>query len=175
MKNNESEMATSLSKICISCGMCCDGTLFGKGHIKDPAEEIIAKNSGLETFKDEQDKLYFKQPCPHFIGCCTIYDKDRPHVCGTFYCQPLKNVQKGKMSIGVAQEKIEQTLALRNAILASAAEISDFKNYSISELIQEVQPKPTNLLKEHRDLWLKLIGFVAACSQITNSNKGELP
>jgi hypothetical protein len=79
------------------------------------------------------------------------------------------------MSIGVAQEKIEQTLALRNAILASAAEISDFKNYSIPELIQEVQPKPTNLLKEHRDLWLKLIGFVAACSKITNSNKGELP
>jgi hypothetical protein len=174
MKNNEAEIATTISEICTSCGMCCDGTLFGKAKIKDSAEEINAKKSGLETIKGEQDKLYFKLPCAHFNGCCTIYDKDRPHVCGGYFCLPLKKVQKGTLSIGAAKEKIEQTLALRAELLAAAAEISIFKDYTISTLLEEIQPKPTNLIKEHRTLWLKMIGFLAACTQISGSEKGKI-
>jgi uncharacterized protein len=173
MKNNDAQMTISLSEICTSCGMCCDGTLFNKALLKNQADEVLAKNMGMETFIEDQKKRYFKLPCHHFNGCCTVYDKDRPHVCGVYFCQPLKKVQKGTISIDAAKEKIEQTLALRVEILAMAAGISLFKNYTISNLIQEVQPNPTSLIKEHKVLWLQLIGFVAACSQIRGSIKAN--
>jgi hypothetical protein len=77
------------------------------------------------------------------------------------------------MSISAAKEKIEQTMALRAELLAAASEISIFKDYTITKLMQEIQPKPTRLIKEHSALWLKIIGFVVSCGQISGSEKGN--
>jgi hypothetical protein len=92
-------------KICISCGFCCNGTLFLFAHL-DPGErgslpERIEKNSYSEKGKD-----YFRLPCEYFSGKCTIYNLERAHICGSYRCQLLKDYAGGKMTLQTAQEVI---------------------------------------------------------------------
>lgn len=169
MDNLKPEIALAFSEICLSCGMCCDGTLFSKAAIRDQAEEAIAHNSGFETFMEDQGDRFFKLPCPHFKGCCSIYDRDRPQICGNYFCKPLIKAQKGKISIDSARKTVEQTLSLRSELLKAASEIEAFKDHTIAELMNEIHPLPTERLKEHRELWIKLIGFTAARAQIAGN------
>lgn len=82
--------------VCLECGLCCDGTLFGhaelgpgeKGHLPD----LIEKNVFMLDGKD-----YFRLPCLYFKGKCTIYDSPRAEVCGSYRCRLLADMSEGKV------------------------------------------------------------------------------
>jgi Fe-S-cluster containining protein len=71
-----------LERLCKSCGMCCDGTLFQRAMLK-PEEVEPAKKHGLKVIEDRG----FEQPCPQWTaGGCQVYEH-RPSVCRSFACK----------------------------------------------------------------------------------------
>ena len=92
------EIDLSFSKICMQCGMCCDGTLFTKANIKNREDELLAKSLGLPTFSTSDSKIFFEQPCQLFNKTCTIYDKPRPNCCSKFICEPLQKVRTNEIT-----------------------------------------------------------------------------
>lgn len=160
-----------LSEICVKCGMCCDGTLFSRATIKDEADEKLAQSFGLETFTSSVGKRSFKLPCHHFERCCTVYDKTRPSVCCTYFCKPLREVQQGSSDVIEARKIIEKALLYRSEVLMLASQSETYKAFNIRQLIEEILPKPTEQIKQNRELWLKVVGFQGMVSKITGTKK----
>jgi hypothetical protein len=87
--------------LCLSCGMCCDGTLFSSGALLD-REVDLARSLGMELFQSTKDAGVFKfrQPCACFReGSCAVYDQAKPAVCTTYRCELLKGYTAGTIDL----------------------------------------------------------------------------
>ncbi|MFW6275291.1 MAG: YkgJ family cysteine cluster protein [bacterium] len=91
-------MGKSLN-ICLSCGICCDGTLLGFVQLESEERSRLRK---LMDIEEVGDKGFFFQPCSK-LGCngCTIYP-DRPKKCGEFQCKMLKAFEKKELDFDSA-------------------------------------------------------------------------
>ncbi len=99
--------------ICLSCGICCDGTLFNRAPIK-PKDDLTALLSFKNTIIKDETKTAFKLPCAaHQNKCCQIYDLPRPAICGNYRCMLLKRYEKGNISFEDAQKTINRVFELR--------------------------------------------------------------
>ena len=79
------------SELCLSCGMCCDGSLFSDGRLLDD-EVDRARSLGMAIVEPSvADGLSrFRQPCSCFRdGSCAVYDTWKPDVCTTYRCALL--------------------------------------------------------------------------------------
>lgn len=75
-----------LHALCQGCGMCCDGSLFGRVGL-ERGEVPAARRHGLRVVERGGS---FLQPCPAFSpGGCGIY-AERPHACRAFRCALLE-------------------------------------------------------------------------------------
>lgn len=88
--------------ICLSCGLCCDGTLIG--YVKLGSEELPALRE-LLNIEEEGGKGFFLQPCKSYCDGCTIYS-NRPKQCDNFKCRLLKSVEQKELSFDTALERI---------------------------------------------------------------------
>ena len=72
-----------LGALCRACGLCCDGSLFGRAQL-EPDEVATARKNRLRVVANEGS---FEQPCPALCaeGTCTIYE-ERPRTCRRFVC-----------------------------------------------------------------------------------------
>jgi uncharacterized protein len=76
---------TDLEALCRACGMCCDGSLFGRARL-DPDEVASAKKNRLHVVANEGS---FSQECSALVdGGCAIYE-ERPRACRAFVCRLL--------------------------------------------------------------------------------------
>lgn len=94
------------SELCVGCGLCCDGSLYG--HVKLEAEDrarlAAVGAGGLELLL---------HPCRFFgDGRCTVYDI-RPSNCRSYSCRVLEDLDAGAIDLGTARSRVEQALALR--------------------------------------------------------------
>jgi len=103
--------------ICVTCGLCCDGTLFLRAHL-EPGErgtgdlpQWIEKNSMTEDGKD-----YFRLPCRYFCEKCTIYQLKRAVVCSSFRCHLLEDFAEGKVTIPEALDIVREAMTMRNLL-----------------------------------------------------------
>jgi Fe-S-cluster containining protein len=83
------EHRTDAELLCQSCGLCCDGSLFGRARL-EPAEVETARSKRLRVLDDGRG---FEQPCPALVAIlaggrrtCSIYD-ERPLACRSFKCR----------------------------------------------------------------------------------------
>jgi hypothetical protein len=83
-------------EICISCGICCDGTLYGKANLY-PGEKGNLPEKIEERYFTIDKAEYFKLPCSYFSGKCTIYNLKKALVCSGFKCKLLVNFTKEKI------------------------------------------------------------------------------
>lgn len=103
-------------EICVTCGFCCDGTLFAyalltpgeKGNLPERIEENVFS-------KGEKD--YFRLPCSYFAGSCSIYGRQRADVCGSYRCQLLRNFSDGSISYGQALGMVERARQVRSELM----------------------------------------------------------
>jgi uncharacterized protein len=128
-----------VSDICVTCGMCCDGTLFAKAVLsKDdtaPDEQNIQKAKNLQmTILEENGKYFFRLPCHLFDKKCTVYDKERPKVCGVFFCTPLKRYQADTLSLDAAAKIISNTRHINNELKKTIAQYPEFADKSIAQI-----------------------------------------
>ncbi|EDM25712.1 hypothetical protein LNTAR_13222 [Lentisphaera araneosa HTCC2155] len=99
-------MATSQNQeqeLCKDCGFCCDGTLFTRAT--SFKNEALLPKMGVEIV---DDSYWFKLPCQYFDKCCTVYDHNRPAICGDFKCRLLSKFSNGKLEFDEIKKKIEQ-------------------------------------------------------------------
>lgn len=84
------KVKTEHQDICLSCGFCCDGTLFDKVSIE------LTEHFQFPIEGDKDNGFYFLQPClAHEGSKCTIYD-ERPEACVAFRCKLLKNLEANR-------------------------------------------------------------------------------
>ena len=146
----------NFSTICVQCGMCCDGTLFNRAKIKHKEDEQLAQSIGLTTFLDHKGQSFFRLPCHHFTGCCSIYQQGRPHICGAFLCEPLKSVQKGEMEFEKAEQKVQLAIKLRDEVRSISVGNPVFDNKDIYELDKLFATATPQFIKENSLVFMKI-------------------
>ena len=112
--------------VCKSCGICCDGTLFGYVKLRAADDEGSYSELGLSGGKG---RLQFDQPCSalKFNGDCGIYP-DRPCSCREFSCKLLKRFRKGELTREDVTGFIELARKHKSELVEKARETGEFSD-----------------------------------------------
>jgi len=116
-----SETAAAASRLCLSCGLCCDGTLFQ--IVRMQPEDSPAKLAALGLrMRHRAEEYWMEQPCAALKRlCCTVYDQ-RPMRCRKFHCQQLTRLAGGEIDEGDALVLIADTRRLADRVRQLLAE-----------------------------------------------------
>ncbi len=145
--------------LCISCGMCCNGTLFERVQLfdHDDTAPLLAHDANLfRKSGDESGKLYMQLPCPaHCDGACKIYEF-RPSTCRGYKCELLGQVEKGGVSFEKARAIVLEALAARTATLKAAEShpalagqsVKNILKFATDLLAEDVKPEDRGLYGE---------------------------
>lgn len=129
------------SDLCVACGMCCDGTLFGNVVCSKEEAEYM-ESLGLSTKKKEgQENYLFIQPCSmHINGSCSIYnDPKKPKTCSGFKCALLKRVIKEEITPEQALVKVERIKKAKKDLgIASVSEAKKLNTDESKQFIQDI-------------------------------------
>lgn len=89
--------------ICVSCGLCCDGTLIGFVQLDSDELSVLRE---VKEIEEVDGTGFFLQPCAN-LGCdgCTIYAQ-RPRNCDKFKCEMLKLVESKELGFDSAVERL---------------------------------------------------------------------
>lgn len=140
--------------ICLTCGLCCDGTLFfnavlkkgEKGNLPQKMEEAYVKNKNGE---------FFELPCAYFNGKCSIYDKKKAHVCSSFRCNLLKEYSSDSVNKEDALSIVQNAQKLREEVLALSESLfgKEEKLYfrKILMKIEDLEKNPDPKIMETHD------------------------
>lgn len=107
------------ANLCISCGLCCDGTFFlGKYH----TETDTTRNTSSEATESDEATVSDEppQPCAHLSGNkgCTIYGI-RPHTCAEYRCHLLHRLSMSSVSFTEALKIVDLTKRQRDEVMAA--------------------------------------------------------
>jgi hypothetical protein len=98
---------SAIDQLCPTCGLCCNGVLFGDVELQRGDDPKRVAALGLELFAKGRKKA-FHQPCACLVnGLCRIY-AERPARCRAFDCRALQRVQRGEIEVGAAQKAIAE-------------------------------------------------------------------
>lgn len=97
--------------LCLSCGLCCDGTLFSTVPLE--AGEAARLKGRVSLVRGGGA---MKQPCRALEGVsCRVYE-ERPATCRRFRCLVLQQLESGEVSEGDAQAFIAEVFARRRRV-----------------------------------------------------------
>jgi uncharacterized protein len=101
----------AVSALCPTCGLCCNGVLFGYVALRRSDDPSRLARLGLPL--EQKGRITrFPQPCAAFDGVgCRIY-AERPTYCQGFECRLLQRVQRGRFTVRAAQRSIRQARRL---------------------------------------------------------------
>lgn len=100
--------------LCLSCGMCCDGTLFNVAAVTLEEADRLEGRVNLT-----ENRLRIRQPCPALMSNngCAVYT-ERPHACRHFRCTVLQQLERGQLTDAEAHESIAEVLERRRTLAA---------------------------------------------------------
>jgi Fe-S-cluster containining protein len=150
--------------LCVSCGLCCDGSLFWAVS--------LPKDDPAPVKRDENGKL--RQPCPHLDGLCTIYSR-RPVSCRTFNCKVLTDVQSGQSDMTQAQSIIAEMRSILAALDESLprSDKSIFHRAATFATINKAKLDDPFFKLQNRDLLNSLELYQTALAQFRNNEEGQ--
>jgi uncharacterized protein len=137
-----------MSQLCLDCGLCCNGTLFGhadfyprdvvNGVLKVPAQIPVQRRS---------KGLYFFLPCPAHDATtgCTVY-AERPTICSGFECDLLKSMKSGAIDLEGARQIVAETkerAASLTKYVGPAREGAQSLPRRVLMLARQIQADPT--------------------------------
>ncbi|QUL38736.1 hypothetical protein [Erythrobacter sp. JK5] len=117
------------AQLCLSCGLCCDGSLFARGEIERASAETWQRR-GLDCAESD-GRAFFLQRCACLDGtACSLFATGRPAICERFRCVPLRELEAGQKSLERSRETIERAVRLRGEVRsASHAAGVSFRNF----------------------------------------------
>lgn len=111
-------------KLCVACGLCCNGAWFGRGEL-GPDELEPARAAGLRV-RSVDGGHHFGQPCTGFLnGCCSIYATWRPRVCGAYTCALLDRYMAGEVGEAEAMGHIASVKVMHQRVIAEVGVLED--------------------------------------------------
>lgn len=104
-----------IEKLCLKCGLCCDGSLFNDVELQPGDDAARLKKHGLRLRKTPSPnaatppRVRFPQPCSALgADCrCSAY-KDRPGHCRAFECLLFGDVAAGRLKLASAQRIVRK-------------------------------------------------------------------
>lgn len=97
--------------LCLTCGLCCDGTMFENAEV---TPEEAARLEGRVNLSADRTKLV--QGCRALEGCkCGVYE-DRPAKCRAFSCFLLASLEAGTITEQEAREGVAEAMSRRDAV-----------------------------------------------------------
>jgi uncharacterized protein len=125
--------------LCLSCGLCCDGTMFREV----PVTKAEAKALGRRALFNRA-RTRMTQPCRALKErCCQVYD-DRPAKCREFNCLVLQSLVRGDLTEAEARESIDDVLS-RRARVAELLQMDDSPVAAVTrarEFVERDQASP---------------------------------
>lgn len=111
---------TDLSPLCLACGLCCDGSLFGFMNMQ-PEDGALPLRQGPPP--NGATGLAFLQPCTAWVhGACNCYSA-RPRVCREYDCKTLRAFASGELDQEQAMQRVISTRQrcqqVRQALIAA--------------------------------------------------------
>lgn len=99
------DVTAAASRLCLACGMCCNGVLFHIVRLQQVDSVKRLESLGMKINRKKKEP-YFNQPCRFLEDCtCQIY-QDRPSRCRFFECQQIKKLSFDETSEKQAAEII---------------------------------------------------------------------
>jgi uncharacterized protein len=130
----------SAQSLCMACGLCCDGTLFGHVDLK-PEDKIATLRACRIQILLDKNPLAFKQPCAAYKNCtCTIY-ADRPRNCRDFQCVLLKRFKANAISQTEALKLIRDAISLRDDVKRNILATFGENNWALAEFTLRLKAK----------------------------------
>ena len=112
--------ARAANDLCLSCGLCCSGLLFGHVSV-DANDTAVTEMLGLSLKPKVKHKL--KHPCQFLDdGKCSIY-LDRPARCHGFACKLRANVLRADVDASEGREVVDETKELLQRLSALCASV----------------------------------------------------
>ena len=97
---------TDPGKLCIQCGLCCDGAIFDYGPLQRD-EVATARDAGMAVLEAD-GKTGFMLPCPQLdCAVCQVYEV-RPQTCRDYRCEILKAVQAGGLDFADGLSRVKE-------------------------------------------------------------------
>ena len=99
-----------LQKLCLSCGLCCNGVLFADVNLQpeDNAKALLKLGIPVQSAGAKEK---FNQPCTALSNrVCGIYEQ-RPAHCRAFECLLYQRVRQGQVRLPEALKKVKMALA----------------------------------------------------------------
>lgn len=107
--------STSLSTLCLACGLCCDGNLFTQVPLAED-EAARLRGRGLPVTVRGDGSPALRQRCGALAGrCCAVYEA-RPAGCRRFVCMLHSALAADELGLTDALEIV----ARAHALLAAA-------------------------------------------------------
>jgi hypothetical protein len=132
---------TEEQKICISCGLCCDGTLFDKAVLQEGEKSTLPQKMKNNYFRTK-NKEFFRQPCPYFSGKCMIYYQNKADICSAFRCRLLNDYYKKILNFSETDHIIRQAKILREEIFILAREVFNIDyNLPFKEILKKMNER----------------------------------
>lgn len=157
--------------ICLSCGICCDGTVIGFVQLDQEELPVVRE---LMDIEDENDNGFFLLPCSSYCDGCTIYSK-RPKQCINFNCKLLKSVEQQELDFDLAIEMInvvkQKKIAIEEKLAILQFELQSqsfyFKMVELKKLLQKNKSE-LSLTQNH----LELISDLEQLDSLLSKNFG---
>lgn len=97
--------------LCLSCGFCCDGTLFNRVPLLDDERARLGP-----LLQVPPGRAHGVQPCPALEGtCCRVY-AERPLTCRRYRCLLLEAHDADEVSLAGAEALVARGRELRETL-----------------------------------------------------------
>ena len=130
-------------QLCLACGLCCDGSLFG--HVRlvpgDDAKKLKALGLPVAVARAKPPVTHFPQPCAALCAdrTCRVY-ADRPAQCRTFECGVFKDAHAGRIEFAAALRLVKRTRQRVEKIRQFLRALGDTEEHrSLSERFRRTQ------------------------------------
>lgn len=132
-------------QLCLACGLCCDGTLFGHVRLgpQDDAEKLKALGLPVSISRAQPPVIRFRQPCSALCEdrSCRVYP-DRPSQCRTFECRVFQDVQAGRIEFPAALRVVNQARRRASRVRALLRKLGDTdEQRSLNERFRRAQTR----------------------------------
>ncbi len=102
-------MKDALQRLCLACGLCCDGSIFEVVALSGAEAERLSTQGVRLTVRRGGTVLV--QPCAALEGtCCRLYAQ-RPQGCRAFECLVLRRLSNGGLDESEALRVVREARA----------------------------------------------------------------
>ncbi len=136
-------VVNSSEKLCLACGLCCDGTLFDNVRLVrgDNTKQLKQLGLPVEVSRAQKPITFFRQTCAALCAdrTCRVY-ADRPAQCRSFECGVFKDAQGGRITFASALRLVKQARRKAESIRQLLRKLGDTDEHrSLGERFRRTQ------------------------------------